>query len=50
MMEWKERGKSWNDNVESGDENDTTNLPESIRICPLLDQQPSHKVVAVGSS
>ena len=39
-----------NDNVESRDENDPTNkLPESIRICPLLNQQPHYKVVAVGS-
>jgi hypothetical protein len=35
--------------MESRDENDTTNLPQSIRICPLLDQQPHHKVVSVGS-
>jgi hypothetical protein len=31
--------------VESRDENDTTNLPQSIRICPLFNQQPHYRVI-----
>jgi hypothetical protein len=45
----EKRASQGNDNVENRDENDMTNLPESIHICPLLDQQPHYNVVTVGS-
>ena len=35
-----------NNNVESRDENDTTNLPESIHICPMFDEwRPKCEIV-----